>query len=102
MRLTVLAEPACPNAAVLKDRLAAVLDGRAGVSVARQVICDETEAVRGGLHGSPTLLIDGGGPFAEPGPPPSICCRPYRAEAGRTTGAPSARRPRQADHPAQA
>jgi hypothetical protein len=33
MHLTVLAEPACPNAPVLEDRLAAVLDNRAGISV---------------------------------------------------------------------
>ena len=30
MHLTVLAVPGCPNAPVLGDRLAAVLDGRAG------------------------------------------------------------------------
>ena len=46
MHLTVLAEPACPNAPVLEDRLAAVLDGQAGVSVLHQVISDEDEAAR--------------------------------------------------------
>jgi Alkylmercury lyase len=102
MRLTVLAEPSCPNAAVLKDRLAAVLDGRAGVSVSRQVISDETEAVRWGMHGSPTLLIDGVDPFAEPGQPPSMSCRLYRDEHGRTSGAPSAGQLRQAIEQAQA
>ena len=86
MHLTVLAEPACPNAPVLEDRLAAVLDGRAGVSVSRQVISDETEAARWGMHGSPTLLIDGVDPFAEPGQPPSMSCRLYRDEHGQHIG----------------
>jgi hypothetical protein len=46
MQLTVLAEPGCPNAPWLKDRLTAVLDGRADVSVSQQVISDEGEAAR--------------------------------------------------------
>ncbi len=67
MQLTVLAEPGCPNAPVLKDRLTAALDGRTGVLMSHQVISDEGEAARWGMHGSPTLLIDGVDPFAEPG-----------------------------------
>jgi len=42
------------------------------------------------MHGSPTLLIDGVDPFAEPGQPPSLSCRLYRDDDGRTSGAPSA------------
>lgn len=89
MQLTVLAEPGCPNAPLLKDRLTAVLDGRADVSVSQQVISDEGEAARWGMHGSPTLLIDGVDPFAEPGQTPSMSCRLYRAENGQLSGAPS-------------
>jgi hypothetical protein len=96
MQLTVLAVPGCPNAPVLGDRLAAVVDGRAGVSVSHQVICDEGEAARWGMHGSPTLLIDGVDPFAEPGQPPSLSCRLYRDDDARTSGAPSAGQLRQA------
>lgn len=96
MRLTVLAVPGCPNAPVLSDRLAAVLPGRAGVSVSHQVISDEDEAARWGMHGSPTLLIDGVDPFAEPGQPPSMSCRLYRDDGARASGAPSAGQLRQA------
>jgi Alkylmercury lyase len=96
MQLTVLAVPGCPNAPVLSGRLAAVVDGRAGVSVSHQVICDEDEAARWAMHGSPTLLIDGADPFAEPGQPPSMSCRLYRDDDGRTSGAPSASQLRQA------
>jgi hypothetical protein len=95
MHLAVLAEPACPNAPVLVDRLAAVLDGQAGVSVSHRVISDDDEAARWGMHGSPTLLIDGVDPFAEPGQPPSMSCRLYRDEHGQVSGAPSAGQLRQ-------
>ena len=90
MHLTVLAVPGCPNAPVLEDRLATVLGGRAGVSVSHQVISDEDEAARRGMHGSPTLLIDGADPFAELGQPPGMSCRLYRDDEGRVSGAPSA------------
>jgi hypothetical protein len=90
MHLTVLAVPGCPNAPVLNDRLTAVLGGRTGVSVAHRVISDEDEAARSGMHGSPTLLIDGVDPFAEPGQPPGMSCRLYRDDDGRAAGAPSA------------
>ena len=88
MHLTVLALPDCPNAPVLEDRLAAVLDGQAGVTVSRQVISTDGEAARWGMHGSPTLLIDGVDPFAAPGQPPSLSCRLCWDATGRGDGAP--------------
>ena len=67
MRMMVLAVPDCPNAMLPEERLAQVLDGRRDVSVSRQVIENEQEAVRQGMDGSPTILVDGTHPFAEPG-----------------------------------
>jgi hypothetical protein len=96
MQLTVLAVPGCPNAPVLEDRLAAVLDGRAGVSVLHEVISSEADAARRGMRGSPTLLIDGVDPFAQPGQPPSVSCRLYRDDDGQVSGAPSVGQLRQA------
>jgi hypothetical protein len=72
MQLTVLTVPDCPNLPVLEDCLAAVLDGRADVSVAHEVISSEADAARWGMHGSPRLLIDGTDLFARPGQPPSL------------------------------
>lgn len=89
MHLTVLAVPGCPNAPVLTDRLVAVLQGREDVSVSYDVISDEADAVSRGMQGSPTLLIDGTDPFAEPGQPPTMSCRLYRDASGLTVGAPS-------------
>ena len=96
MHLTVLSEATCPNVAVLEDRLSAVLAGRVGVLVSHQVVSDEDEAARWGMHGSPTLLIDGVDPFADPAQPSSMSCRLYRDDTGRTSGAPSISQLRQA------
>jgi|SRR5215469_5357092 len=95
MHLTVLAVPGCLNAPVLEDRLAAILDGLAGVSVSHQEISDEGEAARYGMHGSPTLLIDGVDAFAEPGQLPSMACRLYRDGDGNAAGSPPATQLRQ-------
>jgi Alkylmercury lyase len=96
MQLTVLAVPDCPHALVLDERLAAVLDGRPGISVTHEVICHEEDAARQGMGGSPTLLIDGTDPFAGPDQRPSISCRVYRDEHGQRSGSPSAAQLRRA------
>ena len=89
MQLTVLAVPGCPNAPVLTDRLVIAMHGREGVPVSYEVISDEAHAVSRDMHGSPTLLIDGADPFAEPGQPPTMSCRLYRDDSGQPAGAPS-------------
>jgi anaerobic selenocysteine-containing dehydrogenase len=95
MRVMVLAVPDCPNAMLLEERLAQVLDGRRDVSVSRQVVGDEQEAGRLGMHGSPTILVDGTDPFAEPGQRATVSCRLYRDSDGRVSGAPSVSQLRQ-------
>ena len=88
MELTLLTVPACPNAAVFEERLTAALGGHPDTVVHRREIADERAAAEAGMHGSPTLLIDGVDPFAEPGQPPSLSCRLYRDASGRADGAP--------------
>ncbi len=96
MHVTLLAVPDCPHLPVLAERLADALSGLPGVSVSRQVIVTEDEAARSGMHGSPTILIDGLDPFAEPGQSASLSCRLYRDSDGRPGGAPSVRQLRRA------
>ncbi len=96
MHLTVLAVPDCPNAPVLTGRLTAVLADLDGVSLSHQVISDEVAAASWGMHGSPTLLIDGVDPFAAPGQPASMSCRLFADENGQLSGAPSVGQLRQA------
>ena len=88
MELTVMAVPGCRSAPVLEQRLAQVLTGRPAVTVERRVIADENEAAQWGMHGSPTLLVDGRDPFAVPGAGPAVACRLYEGEGGRLEGAP--------------
>lgn len=89
MELTILAVPDCPNAAVLEERLAAVLADYPGAVFRRRQVADEREAAETGMAGSPTLLVNGKDPFAVPGQAPGLACRLYRDEAGRLAGAPS-------------
>ena len=96
MELTLLTVPACPNAAAFEERLAAVLAGHPGAVVHRREVADEREAAEAGMHGSPTLLIDGVDPFAGPDARASLSCRLYRDAAGRAGGAPSVEALRQA------
>jgi hypothetical protein len=96
MELTVLAVPDCPNAPLLEERLADVVTAVPDVTVRRLVVSDEAEAIRLGMRGSPTLLIDDGDAFPAPGPVPGLACRLYRAPDGRLEGAPSAAELRQA------
>lgn len=84
----MLTVPDCPNARVLDQRLAELLAGRPDVTVTRFVITDERGAAAAGMHGSPTLLVDGRDPFAGPDTPAGLSCRIYRDADGGVTGAP--------------
>lgn len=89
MRIEVLTIPGCPNGPVLTQRLATVLGDDPEVPVVRRSVTDPEEAARRGMRGSPTLLIDGRDPFADPDTPPSLSCRLYWAPDGSQQGAPS-------------
>lgn len=75
MELTVLVVSACPGTAPLRERLNHVLEGRDDVAVRWHVVADAQEAESLGMHGSPTLLINGVDPLAPPGQQPSLSCR---------------------------
>lgn len=85
----MLAVPDCPNAPALAERLAEALAGQPAVPVVRRVITDAAGAAIWGMHGSPTVLVNGQDPFAAPGMPPALACRMYRSENGSLEGAPS-------------
>lgn len=93
MRIEVLTVPGCPNGPVVEQRLAEALAGRSDVTVERRVAETVELAEEYGMHGSPTVLINGRDPFvssAEPGTGASLSCRLYRDEQGQVQGAPSA------------
>ncbi|MCY0929321.1 thioredoxin family protein [Streptomyces sp. H27-H1] len=94
MELTVLAVPDCPNVALLLQRLEKALPG-ARPPIPVQVITTEAEAAHSGMHGSPTLLVNGTDPFAAADAATSVSCRIYRAADARGDGAPSVEQLRQ-------
>jgi copper chaperone CopZ len=87
MELTLLSVADCPNAALLVERLTAL--GVEPETVTRTVVSDEAQAVAAGMHGSPTLLVDGRDPFAAADAPRALACRLYRGADGGVQGAPS-------------
>ena len=74
MDVTVLAIAGCPHETLLEVRLATALAGGPAAVIIRRVITDPGEAARAGLHGSPTVLLDGWDPCAAPGQPASMSC----------------------------
>jgi len=93
MRLEVLHVADCPNLAPVLERLAEVTD----LPVVTRMIETDADAVRFGMAGSPTLLIDGADPFAESDHCEcGVSCRLYRDPAGRIVGAPSVEQLREA------
>lgn len=97
MEIEVLVVPDCPNQQLAEARLRQALDdaGLAGTGFTTRMIGDQAEAARSGFTGSPTILIDGRDPFAEPGASPSVACRIYRTPHG-LAGAPETGQLRQA------
>ncbi|WP_380283540.1 alkylmercury lyase [Kitasatospora purpeofusca] len=93
MRITVLTVADCPNARPALEVVTAALDsldGRDGrdAQVELVEVRDEAEALRRGMYGSPTVLVDGTDPFAPPGAVPSLSCRLYRDADGTVSGVP--------------
>lgn len=80
----------CPNWQVAAARLREALDavGRPDAAIKMHKVETPEEAERLGFHGSPTVLIGGRDPFAEPDAPVGLMCRVYRTEHG-LAGAPS-------------
>jgi hypothetical protein len=88
--VTLLFFEGCPNWRVTDARLrqALALAGRHDARVAHRPVTTPEEAEAAGFRGSPTVLIDGRDPFAEPDAPVGLSCRIFRTEAG-PGGAPS-------------
>ena len=66
------------------ERLRRALDdvGLGDTVVTTRVVAGQAEAERTAFTGSPTVLIDGRDPFAEPGRTPGLTCRVYRTPDG--------------------
>jgi hypothetical protein len=88
MEIEILHVPGCPNLGLARARLAAALEQTATAArVHEVVVADPAEAHRRGMHGSPTITIDGRDPFGPPATGASLSCRLYWS-GGRADGAP--------------
>jgi hypothetical protein len=88
--VTLLYFDDCPNWQVADERLrqALGLAGRDDVHVERRLVVTPDQAEAAGFRGSPTVLINGRDPFAEPDAPAGLSCRVYGTAPG-LTGAPT-------------
>lgn len=80
----------CPNWQVADERLLEALElaGLGATAVDRRLVSTPGEAEAVGFRGSPTVLIDGIDPFADPDAPVGLSCRVYRT-AGGLAGSPT-------------
>jgi hypothetical protein len=74
----------CPNWRVAKARLkeALVRVGADPEAVIYEQVTTLEQAEAVGFRGSPTILVDGTDPFAEPDAPKGLSCRIYRTAMG--------------------
>ncbi|MBM0257604.1 hypothetical protein [Micromonospora sp. 4G55] len=97
MEVQLLVVEDCPNrgpaAVVLRRALDEV--GLSPVHFTTRVVTSQAEAEQLGFLGSPSVLIDGRDPFAEPHHRPALACRLYGDDTG-VSGVPPIRRLRQA------
>jgi hypothetical protein len=82
--LEVLVVLDCPHSAAAQDLLRSVLldAGWPATAIRVTVIASQREAEQRGFVGSPTILINGVDPFAEPGRTAALACRIYPGPHG--------------------
>ncbi len=83
MDVALLYFDGCPNWTVAADRLRSALRAvGADDGVRLQRVTTPEEAERLAFRGSPTVLVDGEDPFADPAAPVGLSCRVFRTPAG--------------------
>ncbi|HET7398307.1 MAG TPA: thioredoxin family protein [Intrasporangium sp.] len=90
MKVELLYFEGCPNWLVADERLRQALDqvGARETRVEHVLVSTPEEAQERRFRGSPTVLVDGWDPFAQPDAPVGLSCRLYRSN-GRLAGAPT-------------
>ena len=83
MTVSLLYFDGCPHWTTMEERLQTALRklGR-DITFERRLVDTIEEADAVGFIGSPTMLIDGRDPFADPAAQPAMACRVYRTPDG--------------------
>jgi hypothetical protein len=83
MRIDLLYVPDCPNRRVARRHIRRALSATGLWAVVRECeVRTREEAAQLGMHGSPTILIDGRDAFEETSGPADLACRLYPGPAG--------------------
>ncbi len=82
MDITLLYFDDCPSWRAADERLTLLTAERPDVTVTRRLVDTPEEAERTGFLGSPSILVDGVDPFAEPGAQVGLSCRRYPTPDG--------------------
>ena len=84
MTISLLYFDGCPNWQVADERLRAALVavGRPDDAVEHVLVSTPEEAEAAQFRGSPTVLVDGRDPFADPDASVGLACRLYRTDEG--------------------
>jgi hypothetical protein len=88
MDVTLLYFDDCPNWRSTHELLMG-LATRFPITISTRRVVSDEEAASIGFRGSPTVLIDGVDPFAQPEAPTGLSCRIYWTPDGVMTGAPT-------------
>lgn len=89
MKVTLQYFDSCPNWKTTDHDIRSLLaEHEIIATVDHQLIDTPQAAVEYGFRGSPTVLIDGTDPFADPDAPVGLSCRIYRTPRG-LAGSPS-------------
>jgi hypothetical protein len=90
MSVTLLYIDGCPNRQAAEERLLTALQAtsRLDDELTRELVSTPEEAERLRFRGSPTILVDGEDPFADPSAPVGLACRLFETPDG-LRGAPT-------------
>ncbi|KZE92433.1 hypothetical protein AVP42_02587 [Agromyces sp. NDB4Y10] len=88
MEITLQYFDGCPNWQTVERRLTELISGRPDLTSKRELVATAEQAERIGFRGSPSILVDGVDPFADPNVPVGLACRVYATPAG-PAGAPT-------------
>ena len=82
MEITIVYFEGCPHAELAERHVRAAVDEGAEVAIRMRMVDNAEQADAAGMHGSPTILVDGRDPFSRPDEPTSWACRLFETPDG--------------------